>query len=153
MEGTVGNTAEDTVRRILRYTRRIAVVGLSPRRHRASHGVAAALKAQGYEVIPVNPNADEVLGEPAYDSLAEVPGDIDLVDVFRREEHLPDVTLEAAEVGARGVWYQLGLRSEEGARIANEAGLDLVQDRCIKVEVARLEHEMRLPPPDGDRDA
>lgn len=144
---------EDAVRSILGYTRRIAVVGLSPRRHRASHGVAAALQAQGYEVIPVNPNADEVLGEPAYDSLADVPGDIDLVDVFRRAEHLPGVTREAAEVGARGVWYQLGLRSEEGARIADEAGLDLVQDRCLKVEVARLEHEMRLPPPGGDGDA
>ncbi len=138
---------EEAIRTILGYTRRIAVVGLSPKRHRASHGVAAALKAQGYEVIPVNPNAEEVLGETAYDSLADVPGEIDLVDVFRREEHLPDVTRQAAEVGARGVWYQLGLRSEEGARIAADAGLDLVQDRCLKVEVAKLEHGMSLPPP------
>lgn len=140
---------DDTIRQVLGYARRIAVVGLSPRPHRASHGVAAALKAQGYEIVPVNPNADEVLGEPAYDALADVPGEIDLVDVFRRQEHLADVTRQAAEVGARGVWYQLGLRSEEGARIAEEAGLDLVQDRCIKVEVARMEHEMSLPPPAG----
>lgn len=141
---------EDRVRTILSYARRIAVVGLSPRPHRASYGVAAALQAQGYEIVPVNPNADEVLGEPAYDSLADVPGDIDLVDVFRREEHLPDVTRQAAEVGARGVWYQLGLRSDEGARIAEDAGLDLVQDRCLKVEVARFEHDTSLPPPSED---
>lgn len=140
---------EDTVRRILSYARRIAIVGLSPKPHRASYGVAAALQTQGYEIVPVNPNADEVLGQEAYGSLGDVPGEIDLVDVFRREEHLPDVTREAVEVGARGVWYQLGLRSEEGAGIAGEAGLDLVQDRCLKVEVARLEHDMTLPPPSG----
>lgn len=138
---------EDEVRTILSYTRRIAIVGASPRPHRASHGVAAALQAQGYDIVPVNPNADEVLGQPAYGSLADVPGPIDLVDVFRRAEHLPEVTRQAAEVGARGVWYQLGLRSEDGARIAEEAGLDLVQDRCLKVDVARLEHSMSLPPP------
>ena len=139
---------EDRIRTILRYAHRIAVVGLSPRRHRASYGVAAALQAQGYDIVPVNPNADEVLGQRSYASLADVPGEVDLVDVFRREEHLPDVTRQAAEFGARGVWYQLGLRSDEGARIAEEAGLDLVQDRCLKVEVARFEHEMPLPPPE-----
>lgn len=141
---------EDAIRTILGYTRRIAVVGLSPRPHRASHGVAAALQTQGYEVVPVNPNADEVLGERAYDSLADVPGRIDLVDVFRREEHLPDVTRQAVDVGARGIWYQLGLRSEEGARIAEDAGLDVVEDRCLKVEMARFEHSMSLPPPSED---
>lgn len=139
---------DDIVRRILSYARRIAVVGLSPSRHRASYGVAAALQAQGYEIVPVNPHADEVLGEPAYDSLADVPGQIDLVDVFRAPAHLPDVTREAVEVGARAIWYQLGLRSAEGARIAADAGIDLVQDRCLKVDVARLEHEMTLPPRD-----
>lgn len=144
---------EDTIRTILGYTRRIAIVGLSPKRHRASYGVALALQGQGYDIVPVNPNADEVLGEQAYDSLEDVPGEIDLVDVFRRAEHLPGVTREAAEVGARGVWYQLGLRSEEGEEIAEEAGLDLVQDRCLKVEVARLEHEMPLPPPDRQETA
>ncbi len=140
---------DQTIRTILGYTRRIAVVGLSPRPHRASHGVAAALLTQGYEIVPVNPHADEVLGQRSHDTLADVGGDIDLVDVFRRGEHLPEVTREAAEVGARGVWYQLGLRSQQGARIAREAGLDLVQDRCLKVEVARLEHEMTLPPPEA----
>lgn len=135
-----------TIRRVLGYTRRIAVVGLSRSRHRPSHGVAAALITQGYDVVPVNPYADEVLGERAYPSLADVVGTIDLVDVFRREQHLPDVTRQAAEVGAKAVWYQLGLRSAEGRRIAAEAGLDLVEDRCLKVEVARLEHDMQLPP-------
>lgn len=135
-----------TIRRVLGYTRRIAVVGLSRSSHRPSHGVAAALITQGYDVVPVNPHADEVLGERAYPSLADVVGTIDLVDVFRREQHLPDVTRQAAEVGAKAVWYQLGLRSADGRRIAAEAGLDLVEDRCLKVEVARLEHDMQLPP-------
>ncbi|HEX2028798.1 MAG TPA: CoA-binding protein [Nitriliruptorales bacterium] len=138
---------EDAVRRVLRYTRRIAVVGLSAKPHRASHGVAAALVVQGYEVVPVNPHVDQVLGRRAYPSLRDVPGNIDLVDVFRRPEHLPDVAREAAAVGARGLWLQLGLRSEEARRVAEEAGMDIVEDRCLKVEVARLEHEMELPPP------
>lgn len=137
----------DVVRRVLGYARRIAVVGLSARRQRASHGVAAALVVQGYEVVPVNPHVDEVLGLRAYPSLRDVPGDIDLVDVFRRPEHLPDVAREAAAVGARALWLQLGLRSREARRVAEEAGMDVVEDRCLKVEVARLEHEIELPPP------
>ena len=140
-------TEAGTVERILGYTRRIAVVGLSAHSWRTSHSVAAALQRQGYEIVPVNPNYDEVLGERAYASLADVPGDIDLVDVFRREEHLAGVAREAAERGGvRGLWNQLGLRSAEARRVAEDAGLDYVEDLCLKVEVARRAGSMQLAP-------
>jgi uncharacterized protein len=138
----------DTVERVLGYARRIAVVGLSPDPRRTSHGVAAALQREGYEIVPVNPNADEVLGERAYPALADVPGEIDLVDVFRRREHLEDVARQTADRGAvSGLWLQLGLRSPEAREIALGAGLDYVEDRCLKVEVAKARMEMTLPPP------
>lgn len=122
---------------VLARTRRIAVVGLSGSPWRASHDVAADLQRRGYEIVPVNPNVDEVLGEKAWPSLADVPGRVDLVDVFRREEHLPGVAREAAAIGAPAVWNQLGLRSAEARRIAEDAGMDYVEDACLKVEVAR----------------
>ncbi|MGH3440921.1 MAG: CoA-binding protein [Nitriliruptorales bacterium] len=137
----------ETIERILGYARRIAVVGLSPDPNRPSNGVAAELQRRGYEIVPVNPNADMVLGQRSYRSLADVPGEIDLVDVFRRAEHLPGVAREAVGVGARGLWFQLGLVSEEGRAIAEEAGLDVVEDRCLMVEVSRLAGLQRLPPP------
>jgi uncharacterized protein len=130
----------DTITRVLGYARRIAVVGLSPKPERPSNGVARRLLDHGYDIVPVNPNAREVLGLRAYPALADVPGDIDVVDVFRREEHLPGVAREAVEVGARALWLQLGLRSAEARKIAEEAGLDVVEDRCLGVEVA-----LRLP--------
>lgn len=139
---------EEVVRTILGYARRIAVVGLSDRPTRASYDVAAALQRRGYQIVPVNPHVDEVLGEPAYPSLAEVPGDIDVVDVFRREEHLADVARAAAERGGvRAIWNQLGLHSNEARRIAVEADMDYVEDRCIKIDVAALSGQMTLPPP------
>lgn len=130
-------TRDDVVGRILSRTRRIAVVGLSGRPHRASHDVAAALQSAGYEIVPVNPNEDEVLGQRAYPSLADVPGAVDLVDVFRREEFLPDVARQAVETGAPALWNQLGLTSPEARAIAEEAGLEYVEDACLKVEVGR----------------
>lgn len=137
----------DTIDRILDRTRRIAVVGLSGRPSRTSHQVAAVLQRQGYEIVPVNPNEDEVLGERAYPSLADVPGHLDLVDVFRREEHLPDVARQAAERGGiDALWNQLGLRSEQARRTAEAAGLDYVEDRCLKVEVQHARRDRQLPP-------
>jgi predicted CoA-binding protein len=127
----------DPVAIILGYARRIAIVGLSGEPDRASYGVAAELLDHGYEVVPVNPTIDEVLGLRSYASLAEVPGDIDVVDVFRRPEHLEGVAREAAAVGAKALWLQSGLRSAEARHIADEAGMDYVEDRCLKVEVAR----------------
>ena len=137
---------EDTIERILERTRRIAVLGLSDKPHRTSYQVASVLQSLGYEIVPVNPNIDGSLGNEAYDSLADVPGEIDLVDVFRREEHLPGVAEEAVERGVPALWNQLGLRSEEARRIAEEAGIDYVEDRCLKVEVQRRRGAMTLPP-------
>ena len=128
--------ADDTIDRLLRRTRRIAVVGLSDSPRRTSHGVARALQHAGYEIVPVNPTIDEALGERAYPSLADVPGEVDLVNVFRREEHLAGVAREAAAIGAPALWNQLGLRSAEARAIAEQADMDYVEDACIKVEVA-----------------
>ena len=127
----------DVIDDALRDTRRIAVVGLSGSSWRASHDVAKALQRAGYEIVPVNPTVDEVLGERSYPSLADVPGEVDLVDVFRREEHLAEVAREAAAIGAPVLWNQLGLVSAEARAIAEEAGMTYVEDACLKVEVAR----------------
>lgn len=122
---------------LLPRVRRIAVVGLSDRRGRASYGVARSLRARGYEIVPVNPTIDAWDGIPAVASLADVEGEVDLVDVFRREQHLPGVAREAAAIGAPALWNQLGLRSAEARAIAAEAGMTYVEDRCLKVEVGR----------------
>lgn len=122
---------------VLASARRIAVVGLADDPARASHKVAAFLKERGWEIIPVNPRVDDVLGIPAVPALADIDGPVDVVDVFRRPEHLPAVAREAAAIGAPALWNQLGLRSEEAAAIAAEAGMAYVEDRCMKVEVAR----------------
>ncbi|MDB5296473.1 MAG: CoA-binding protein [Phycisphaerales bacterium] len=114
--------------------RRIAVVGLSDDPYRPSHGVASYLKSAGYEVLPVNPNCKTVLGLPCYPTLADVPGPIDVVDVFRRPEFAADVAREAVAAGAKGIWLQQGVRSREAERVAHGAGLDFVQDRCIKID-------------------
>ena len=126
----------DVIDDALRDTRRIAVVGLSGSSC-ASHDVAKALQRAGNEIVPVNPTVDEVLGERSYPSLADVPGEVDLVDVFRREEHLAEVAREAAAIGAPVLWNQLGLVSAEARAIAEEAGMTYVEDACLKVEVAR----------------
>ena len=119
---------------ILRDARTIAVVGASPRPDRPSHGVMRYLLAQGYDVIPVRPEGcDEVLGVPCARSLAEIDRPIDLVDVFRRAEHTPPHAREAVEVGAGALWLQLGIVSEESRRVAEEAGLDYVEDLCTAV--------------------
>ena len=128
--------------------RRVAVVGLSDDPSRDSHGVARSLLAAGYEVVPVNPTLDEVLGLRAWPDLASVPGRIDLVDVFRRPEHLPAVAAEAvAREDVAVVWNQLGLRSDEAAAIVADAGRVYVEDRCLKVEVL----SRRARPPAGPR--
>jgi len=132
--------------KVLGYARRIAVVGLSDDPYKASFGVASYLLRRGYEIIPVNPTIEEVLGLRSYPSLAVVPGDIDVVDVFRRPEYLAGVAREAADVGARCLWLQLGLSSDEARAIAQESHLDYVEDACLKVEVAHRSGRMALPP-------
>jgi len=114
--------------------RRIAVVGLSDDPSKPSFGVAAYLRSVGKEIVPVNPKYRAVMGLPCYPSLEAVPGKIDLVDVFRRPEFCPEVARSAAVIGASGLWLQLGIVSPEAQTIAQAAGLDFVQDRCIKVE-------------------
>ena len=114
--------------------KRITIVGMSDDPSRASHGIGGYLRANGYEVIPVNPNHEMVLGLKCYARLADVPVEIDLVNVFRRPEFCADVTREAIEAGAKGVWLQAGIRNEKAQALAAEAGVDFVQDRCIMVE-------------------
>src|SRR5688500_9551306 len=123
----------DAVRRML-AAKRVAVVGLSDDPSRASYGVASYLQSVGKEIIPVNPNYDRVLGLKCYASLEEVPGRVDVVDVFRRPEFCADVVRSAVAVGAKGVWLQSGIVNEEAERIARDAGIDFVQDRCMKVD-------------------
>lgn len=127
-----------TLRRILRDCRTLAVVGLSAQWHRPSHFAAKYMLEHGYRVVPVNPRYDEVLGQRCYPSLEAIPHPVDLVDVFRAEADLPPIARSAVAIGARCLWQQLGVRSAEADRIATEAGLDSVADRCVKIEHARL---------------
>jgi predicted CoA-binding protein len=126
---------EDAVIRRMLAGKRIAVVGLSDDPSRPSYDVARYLQSAGKEIIPVNPNHAKVMGLKCYPSLEAVPGPVDVVDVFRRPEFCADVVRDAVAAGAKGVWLQSGIVSDEAERIANEAGIDFVQDRCLKVEL------------------
>ncbi|HET7107856.1 MAG TPA: CoA-binding protein [Candidatus Acidoferrum sp.] len=131
------STASDVVAEILRGARSIAVVGLSSNPMRASHGVAEYLKNAGFRIIPVNPNETEVLGEKAYARLEDVPGPVDIVDVFRRAEEVPAVAESAIGIGAKVLWMQLGIENAEAAERARAAGLVVVEDSCLMVEHRR----------------
>lgn len=131
------NPSRDEIKGILEKAGNIAVVGLSDKPDRTSHMVAAAMQDRGYRIIPVNPaGADTILGEKRYNSLAEVPEPIDIVNVFRRSEFCAEVAEEAVKAGAKVLWLQQGIISEEAAEIAGKAGLQVIMDRCIKVEDA-----------------
>lgn len=119
---------------LLKSARRIAVVGLSPKPGRPSHQVGAYLLAAGYEVIPVNPGHDRLLGLTAYPDLRSVPGRVDIVDIFRRAEEVPAIVEEAIAIGAGAVWMQLGIVHEQAAARARAAGLAVVMDRCLMVD-------------------
>ena len=114
--------------------KRVAVVGMSDDPTRPSHGIGGYLAAHGYEVIPVNPTHQKVLGRKCYARLGDVPGKIDLVNVFRRSEFCADVTRDAIAAGAKGIWLQSGIRNEQARELAEDAKIDFVQDRCIMVE-------------------
>jgi predicted CoA-binding protein len=133
-------TGDADLRHLLENTKTIALVGASPKPNRASHGVMALLQQAGYRVIPVNPVAagTTILGETVYGTLAEIGEPIDMVDVFRRAEDTPPVAEEAVAVGAKFLWLQLGIASDEAAGIATKGGLDVVMDRCTAIEVERL---------------
>src|SRR5947209_12339812 len=126
----------DLIQKLLK-SKRIAVVGLSDDPSRASYDVANYLRRHGYEIIPVNPNCPSVFGVPCVASLADVQGPIDLVNVFRRSEFCEQVTRDAIAAGAKAVWLQLGIRNDAAARLATQAGIDFVQDRCIKFDHLR----------------
>ena len=123
---------------LLRSAKTIAVVGLSSRRSRPSYGVSEYLQSSGYRIIPVNPNETEVLGEKSYSSLEEVPEQIDVVDIFRRSECVPEIVDAAIRVGARGIWMQEGVIHEDAASKARLAGLEVVMDRCILKEHRKM---------------
>ena len=123
---------------ILHEARTIAVVGLSGKRYRPSYGVAEYLKRSGYRIIPVNPMETEVLGERAYPDLDSVPEPVDLVDVFRRSEHVPEIVEAAIRKGAKAIWLQEGVIHEAAAARAEAAGLAVVMDRCILKDHGRL---------------
>ncbi len=129
---------DDRLRQLLTHARTIAVVGLSSSPTRASHSVARYLQNHGYRIIPVNPHETEVLGERAYASLADIPEKVDVVDVFRRPEYTVAVAEDAVKVGAKVFWLQSGIVNEEAQRIAQEGGLDVVMDACMKIEHQRL---------------
>jgi uncharacterized protein len=130
---------------LLRRTRTIAIVGVSSNPSRASYFVATYLRADApeYTVWYVNPRETEILGQPVYASLAELPDVPDMVDVFRRTDDLPSVTAEAIAVGASSLWFQLGLVHDEAAAMAEAAGLTVVQDKCLKIEHARFKGGLR----------
>ena len=126
-----------TIQRVLFGAKTIAIVGLSSNPLRASYFVGYYLQRHGFRVIPVNPRETEILGERSYPSLLEVPEPVDIVNVFRAPSALPGIAKEAVEIGAKCLWCQFGVINEEGAKIAEDGGLTVVMDRCIKVEHAR----------------
>ncbi len=128
----------DSLRRILKESRVLAVVGLSAQWHRPSFFAAKYMLEHGYRVIPVNPQYKEVLGQKCYASLRDIPEKVDLVDVFRKTADVLPIAKDAVAIGARVLWQQLGVRNAEAAVLARAAGLDTVMDRCVKIEHARL---------------
>ena len=124
---------------LLRKSKTIAVVGLSSKKFRPSYGVAEYMQAQGYRIIPVNPNESEVLGEKSYSSIDDVPEHIDIVDIFRRSEFVGPIVDSAIRIGANAVWMQEGVEHHDAAKKAREAGLAVVMDRCILKDHMRLE--------------
>lgn len=126
------------LRRILKQNRTIAVVGLSANWYRPSYFAAKYMLDHGYTIIPVNPAYAEVLGQKCYPSLCEVPQKVDIVDCFRRAQDIPGIAKDAIATGARVLWMQLGVISPEAARLAEASGMEVVMDRCVKIEYARL---------------
>lgn len=138
--GMSDGAPSDAVRRILERFRRLAVVGLSPRHERPSHRAMVHMNASGYEITPVNPACEEVLGTPCAATLEEAArrAPLEIVNIFRRPEDVPPVVDEAIRLGARVIWMQLGISEPASAARARAAGLEVVQDRCIKMEHCRF---------------
>ncbi len=129
---------EEVMRQLLQSARTIAVVGHSDKPHRTSYQIAQYLRRQGYRAYPVNPKVQTIDGEQVYPSVQAIPTQVDIVNVFRRSEHLMDIVEDAIAANARAIWAQLGVVDEAAAQKATEAGLTVVMNRCIKVEHMRL---------------
>jgi uncharacterized protein len=127
-----------SLRRILKSCRTIAVVGLSAEWHRPSYFAAKYMQHHGYRIVPVNPRYPEILGEPCFARLEDIPFPVDMVDVFRKPADVPPIAASAVAIGARVLWQQLGVRNLQADAMARQAGLDSVMDRCVKIEHARL---------------
>jgi len=129
---------EDAARKILKESKTVAVVGLSPRPEQYSYKVAKYLKNQGYKIIPVNPTIEEVLGEKSYPNLKAVPEPVDIVDIFRRPEFVPDIVREAIKIKAKVVWMQEGISNPQAAEEALKSGLKVVQNKCLMKEHKKM---------------
>ncbi|THF74213.1 CoA-binding protein [Cohnella fermenti] len=128
------NPSREQIKDILRQSHTIAVVGLSDDPSKVSYMVSEAMQKKGYRIIPVNPKATSILGETCYARLQDIPEKVDIVNVFRRPEHTPPIAESAVEIGAKTLWLQLGIANDEAASIAEQGGLQVIMDRCIKVE-------------------
>ena len=127
-----------TIRKVLRESKTIAVVGLSPKPNRPSHQVASYLMKAGYTIIPVNPGQDNILGQTCYPNLRDIPTPVDMVDIFRRQEEVVPIVNDAIGIGARFIWMQQGIVNEEAAEKAEAAGLEVIMDRCTKIDHMNL---------------
>lgn len=126
------------LRRILKDNHTIAVVGLSADWYRPSYFAAKYMQEHGFRIIPVNPKYTEILGERCYPDLKSIPDKVDIVDVFRKSEDCAPIAKDAATIGAKALWLQIGVMNDEARKIADAAGMDFVQNRCVKIEYARL---------------
>ena len=131
-------TDPELVKKILEKSATVAVVGLSHKENRDSHRVAAYLKEHGYRIVPVNPARKEILGEPCYRSLADIPFTVDVVDVFRKPSALPEIARQIAAIKPKAAWFQIGVVNVEASKIIREAGIDFVQNLCMMAEHSRL---------------
>ena len=136
-------TDDVSITEILASAKNIAVVGLSAKPYRASYGVTETLLASGYRIFPVNPNEDEVLGEKCYARLEDIPEKIDIVDIFRRPEFVPEIVDAAIRVGARAIWMQEGVKDEKSAERARRAGLFVIMDNCIAKEIYKRNRQKK----------
>ena len=127
----------EVIRHMLHFSENIAIVGLSDKPERASNFVGSYLKSEGYTIIPVNPMKEEILGEKSYPDLKSIPGKVDVVDIFRRPQDCYVIVEEAIEIGAKAVWMQLSIVNRDAAELAKKNGLDIIMDRCIKMEHGR----------------
>ena len=138
------NPSPEEIRNILQKSKKIAVVGLSPKENRPSNMVARYLKDHGFEIVPVNPGQEEILGEKCYSSIADIPFDIDIADLFLNARRVPDAVEQALDKGIMVIWMQLGIYNREAGEKASASGATVIMDRCIKIEHGKLNNPISL---------